>query len=141
VTQTRIHATAVAIGGHAVLLIGPSGSGKSDLALRLIDRGAALISDDRTDLTLVDGRLLASAPATILGKIEVRGLGIVAVATVADVAVALAIQLGGPIERMPPPANTQTIAGIALPAFALDAFEGSAAIKVELALQRAIEGA
>ena len=140
-TQTRIHATAVAIGGHAVLLIGPSGSGKSDLALRLIDRGAALISDDQTDLTLVDGRLLASAPATIVGKIEVRGLGIVAVATVADVAVALVIQLGGPVERMPPPGVTQTIAGIALPAFALDAFEGSAAIKVELALRRAIEGA
>ena len=140
-TQTRLHATAVAIERHAVLLIGPSGAGKSDLALRLIDRGATLISDDQTDLTRVDGRLLASAPPTISGKIEVRGLGIVAVASIVDIAVSLVVRLGGPVERMPPSAVSHTIAGISLPAVALDAFEGSAAIKVELALARAIEGA
>jgi serine kinase of HPr protein (carbohydrate metabolism regulator) len=140
-TATRIHATAVAICGHGVLLTGPSGAGKSDLALRLIDRGAKLISDDQTELTLVDGRLLAAASATIAGKIEVRGLGIVELAAVADISVALVIALGGPVERMPEAGVTRTIAGVTLPACVLDPFETSAAIKVELALARAIEGA
>ncbi|WP_353204759.1 HPr kinase/phosphatase C-terminal domain-containing protein [Sphingomonas sp.] len=136
-TPLRLHATSVAIGAHGVLLTGPSGAGKSDLALRLIDRGATLISDDQTELTLVDGCLLAAAPATIAGQIEVRGLGIVAVAQVSDIPVALVVTLGVPLERMPPNAVAHVIAGIALPAVALDAFEGSAPIKVELALRRA----
>ncbi len=120
-----------------MLLVGPSGAGKSDLALRLIDRGAKLISDDRTELTVVDGRLLAAAPATIAGKIEVRGLGIIKVASVSEIPVALVITLGDAVERMPPDDATHVIAGIPLPAVALDAFEASSAIKVELALRRA----
>ena len=136
-TPLRLHATSVAIDRHAVLLIGPSGAGKSDLALRLIDRGATLISDDQTELTRIDGRLHAAAPATIAGKIEVRALGIVTVATVANIPVALVVTLGGAVERMPPDGLTRSIAGIPLPAVALDAFEASAAIKVELALRRA----
>jgi serine kinase of HPr protein (carbohydrate metabolism regulator) len=120
-----------------VLLTGPSGAGKSDLALRLIDRGATLISDDQTEVTVVDGHLLASAPATIMGQIEVRGLGIVAVAQVSETPVALIVTLGGPVERMPPDRTAHIIAGISLPLVALDAFEGSAPIKVELALRRA----
>ena len=136
-TPLRLHATSVAIGAHGVLLTGPSGAGKSDLALRLIDRGATLISDDQTELTLVDGCLLAAAPATIAGQIEVRGLGIVAVAHVSDIAVALLVTLGGPVERMPLDDTTRIIAGIPLPVVALDAFEQSTVIKVELALRRA----
>ena len=68
-----VHASCVAIGGRAILLAGPPGAGKSDLALRLIDRGARLGSDDYTELRRVEGRLLARAPATIAGKIEVQG--------------------------------------------------------------------
>lgn len=140
-TSLLHHATSVAIGGYGVLLVGPSGAGKSDLALRLIDRGARLISDDQTALHVVDGLLFASAPATIAGKIEVRGLGIVAVEHVSDMPVALVVTLGGPVERMPPEGVTYEIGGIPLPAVALAAFEASAPIKVELALARAIEGA
>ena len=139
-TPLLLHATSVAIGGHCVLLIGPSGAGKSDLALRLIDRGAMLISDDQTVLTVLEGRLLAAAPPTISGMIEVRGVGILAVASVADIPVALVVTLGGPVERMPPEGVTQEIAGIPLPVVALAAFEASTPIKVELALAHAIEG-
>jgi hypothetical protein len=70
-----VHASCVACRGRAILIIGPSGSGKSDLALRLIDRGARLVSDDQTLVTLENGRLLASPPRTIQGLVEVRGLG------------------------------------------------------------------
>ena len=130
-----IHATCVAIDGRAVLLIGPSGSGKSDLALRLIDRGAMLVADDRTILAPVDGRLEASVPATIAGQIEVRGVGIVACPPAAA-PVALAIRLDGMPERMPPEVLPITdYAGIAVPTLALDGLEASAPIKVELALK------
>ena len=72
----QIHATCVDIEGAGVLLLGPSASGKSDLALRLMDGGARLVADDRVDLALEDGRLVASAPKDIASRIEVRGLGI-----------------------------------------------------------------
>ena len=72
-------------GPIAVLLRGPSGAGKSDLALRLIDQGARLVADDQTELTPSDGVLLARAPQTIQGKMEVRGLGIAEHAPLCDV--------------------------------------------------------
>ena len=72
-----VHASTVASEGRAVLITGPSGSGKSDLALRLLDRGFTLVSDDQTIVTRVDDRLIASAPPTIAGKLEIRGIGIV----------------------------------------------------------------
>jgi serine kinase of HPr protein (carbohydrate metabolism regulator) len=134
-THNRIHATSVAIGGRAVLLMGPSGSGKSDLALRLIDRGATLVSDDYTALTNISGTLHAAAPPTIAGKIEVRGLGILEISHIDDVPVALLVRLGARIERMPPDGRTMTLEGICLPMIALDAFEASAPIKVQMALR------
>ncbi|MCA3255623.1 MAG: aldolase [Alphaproteobacteria bacterium] len=131
----RIHATAVAIDGWAVLLVGPSGAGKSDLALRLIDRGAVLVADDQVELTSAAGRLIASAPATIAGRIEVRGVGILDTpATIAPVA--LVIDLARPPERLPEPAH-RDLAGIAVPEIALAPFESSAPIKVERALKAA----
>jgi serine kinase of HPr protein (carbohydrate metabolism regulator) len=128
-----IHATAVAIGGRAVLLVGPSGSGKSDLALRLIDRGAALIADDRVALTRVGDHLTAAPPPMIAGLIEVRGVGLITVPHVAGVRVALVVDLTAPIDRLPQ-AMTREVAGVALPAVALAAFEASAPLKVERAL-------
>lgn len=128
-----IHATAVAIGGRGVLLVGPPGSGKSDLALRLIDRGAVLVADDRVVVTLGGDRLLASPAATLAGLIEVRGVGIATGPYLADVPVALVVDLAALPARLPAPA-TRDVAGVAVPCVALAAFEGSAAIKVERAL-------
>jgi len=132
-----IHASTVAIGGHAVLIEGPSGAGKSDLALRLIDRGAVLVSDDYTILTPAGGLLSASAPTSIAGRIEVRGIGIVSVTHVEQAPVALLVRLSPQVERMPE-AESRSIGGIDLPVIALDPREASAPIKVELALYRLI---
>ncbi|MDO7842760.1 HPr kinase/phosphorylase [Sphingomonas immobilis] len=137
----RIHATAVAIGGHGVLLLGGSGAGKSDLALRLIDRGALLVSDDQTNLTTDDGSLLASPPNTIAGLIEVRGIGIVTVAHRASARVALLVRLEGEVPRMPDKGLSEEIAGVRLPVMTVDPAAMSAPIKVELALRLATEGA
>lgn len=98
-----VHASCVAIGGKGVLLLGPSGAGKSDLALRLIDEGARLVADDRCELFLKRGRLHARAPASIAGLIEIRGIGIVQTPHVESAAVALAVRLGRPGPRLPPP--------------------------------------
>jgi len=134
---TRLHATCVAIEGRGVLLIGTSGSGKSDLALRLIDRGATLVSDDQTELAAQSGALLAAPPETIAGLIEVRGIGIVALPFLARAPVALAVRVGEPVVRMPETGLTEAFIGIAIPLLRVDPHQASAAIKVELALKRA----
>ncbi len=130
-----IHASCVVIGGRGVLLAGPSGSGKSDLALRLVDRGAQLVSDDYSDLRAAGGVLVARPRATIAGRLEVRGIGIVKLPHQPSAPIALLIALDGEVERMPAdPLPRRPLAGIAIPTIALDAFEPSAPIKVELAL-------
>ena len=139
-TSETIHASCVAREGRAVLIAGPSGSGKSDLALRLIDRGAGLVSDDYTVLHRVGEKLIARAPENIRGKIEVRGIGIVAMETVQEVPVALIIDLSEQGERFPLTERTRLIAGITVPVLRLRPFEASAAIKVEIALGQAMEG-
>ncbi|RKE50367.1 MULTISPECIES: aldolase [unclassified Sphingomonas] len=133
-SSDRLHATTVAIDGMAVMIEGASGSGKSDLALRLIDRGAILVSDDQTLVVRAGATLLARAPTTIAGRIEVRGIGLLAMPYVEDVPVALLVRLGGAIERMPE-RRVRQIAGIDVRQFAVDPFEASAPIKVELALR------
>lgn len=136
-SSETLHASCVAIGGRAVLLHGRSGSGKSDLALRLIDRGARLVSDDYTVVRRVGSGLVASAPANIAGRIEVRGIGIVPMDAVESAPVALMAVLDELVERMPDdqPA-TRPVAGLPLPVIALAALETSAPIKLELALER-----
>lgn len=131
----RVHATAVALQGRAVLLLGPPGSGKSDLALRLIDRGWMLIADDQVELCRVGDRLLAACPPTIAGLIEMRGVGLVVRTPVAGVPVALAFDLTAIPERLPEP-QARAIGGVALPCLALAPFEASAPLKVEAALTR-----
>jgi serine kinase of HPr protein (carbohydrate metabolism regulator) len=130
-----LHATCIAISGRAVLIAGRSGSGKSDLALRLIDRGARLVSDDYTLLSPSGERLLATAPERIAGVIEVRGIGIVEVEPVGGVPVCLLVDLDRPQQRLPEP-QRRTIAGVEIPIVALSALEASAPIKLEQALLR-----
>jgi len=136
VSSETLHASCVAIDGRAVLIEGRSGSGKSDLALRLIDRGARLVSDDYTVLVRERDRLLAQPPATIAGKIEVRGIGIVDMPHGERVPVALVVCLSEQVERMPDDGEIRTIAGVVVPMITLNAREASAAIKVGLALAR-----
>jgi len=131
-----VHASAVESGGRAVLITGPSGSGKSDLALRLLDRGFTLISDDQTIVRREGDRLIASAPPTIAGKLEVRGIGIVDMATTADVPVALIIELTSDIERIPDDNRERLILGVRLPIISIDAMAASAPSKVAIALDR-----
>ncbi|BCA61615.1 hypothetical protein HMP09_0849 [Sphingomonas sp. HMP9] len=130
----RLHATTVAIDGVAVMIEGASGSGKSDLALRLIDRGAILVSDDQTLVVRSGETLLARAPTTIAGCIEVRGIGILAMPCVEDVPVGLVVRIDSPVDRMPE-RRLRTIAGIDVRQVAVDPVEASAPIKVELALR------
>ena len=132
---TVLHATSVAVDGRVLLLTGASGSGKSDLALRLIDRGATLISDDYCDVLRAEGALRASAPATILGKVEMRGVGIVEMATAQQVPVALFVDLDHRPERLPEPGETRMLAGVAVPVLRLAGLEASAPLKVEAALR------
>ena len=135
-SSEMLHASTVAINGQAILITGVSGSGKSDLALRLIDRGAKLVSDDYTLVTRGGDMLTASAPANIKGKIEVRGVGIMNIDPIDSGIAALIIRLDGNPERLPGFTEVQVVAGVAIPAITLAPFEASAPIKVELALKK-----
>lgn len=133
--EETVHATSLAIHGRAVLLMGPSGIGKSDLALRLIDRGATLVSDDYTCVQRVGSQLRLHAPERIAGKIEVRNIGIMDVAHVDDAPAALVVQLTEHAKRLPEaPTTSMTLVGVSLPAISLMAHESSTPIKVEWAL-------
>ncbi len=136
ISSERIHATCVVIRDKAVLLSGASDSGKSDLALRLIDRGAVLISDDYTELKREEVSLIASAPKTIAGKLEVRGIGIVDMPYQKQAPVALLIALDQPVIRFPLDQKTRILAGVSIPEFAVAALEASAPIKVEMLVAR-----
>jgi serine kinase of HPr protein (carbohydrate metabolism regulator) len=131
-----LHASTVATGGRAVLITGPSGSGKSDLALRLLDRGFVLVSDDQTIIKRDGDRLLASPPPNIAGKLEIRGIGIVEMATVTDQPVALIVELMSEIQRLPDDDRERPILGVTVPLVTIDALAASAAAKVALALDR-----
>lgn len=129
-----IHGTCVDLAGFGVILLGPPGSGKSDLALRLIDGGARLVADDQVALRVEDGRLRASPPAAIAGLLEVRGVGIVRLGFVDETTVRLLVDLVAPelVDRLPEPERRE-LAGVVVPVLSLAAFEASAAAKVRLA--------
>jgi serine kinase of HPr protein (carbohydrate metabolism regulator) len=131
-----LHASTVAIDGRAVLISGPSGSGKSDLALRMLDRGFTLVSDDQTIIKKDGDRLLASAPPTIAGKLEIRGLGIVEVERVDNVPITLLVELTSDIQRLPDDSRERPILGVPLPLVTIDAMTASAPSKVAIALDR-----
>jgi serine kinase of HPr protein (carbohydrate metabolism regulator) len=137
--EAPVHASTVAVrqGGAwtAVAILGPSGSGKSDLALRLIGRGWRLVSDDYTRMWTSGGALYAAAPESIAGRIEARGVGIVATPTRSLARVALAVTcVGETVERLPEP-RTTALAGVEIPVLALDPRPASAVEMVAAALQ------
>ncbi|WP_086608013.1 HPr kinase/phosphorylase [Erythrobacter donghaensis] len=130
-------ASAVAIGGRALLIAGPPGSGKSSLALALIDRGAGLIGDDAVTLRQEGEALIAAPPPNIAGLLEVRGVGIITLPTAPPAPVALLLDLSGdPAERLPPdPLPTRVIAGVAVPVLAFDPAPPAPALRAEWALR------
>lgn len=144
--RALVHATTIMLGGAAkpfkgpehaaVLIMGPPGSGKSDLALRLIERGARLISDDQTALFVQDGRLFAEAPPPIRGFLEMRGLGVITLeaAGPSPLGLAVEIDLAHDIARMPEPAYyappTSLGPATRVPLIRLKPFEASAPTKV-----------
>ncbi len=133
-SSETLHVSCVVREGRAILIAGRSGAGKSDLALRLIDRGAKLVSDDYTVLKRVNGRLLAAPPRNIAGKMEVRGVGLVDFDSVSDAPVCLAVDLDRDVERLPEMHDPLVVAGVKVPVIGLNALEPSAPVKVELAL-------
>ncbi|MEN2978624.1 HPr kinase/phosphatase C-terminal domain-containing protein [Tistrella bauzanensis] len=145
-----IHATCVRIAGAGVLLIGDSGVGKSDLALRLIDAGAELVADDRviirppaTDAADEARWPVARAPRALFGLIEVRGVGILRVGAADQASVRLVALLrrpGHPIERLPGRRHLD-LAGIAVPVIDLVAVEASAPARLRAALSAEIDPA
>lgn len=133
-TRLLLHASCVDLSGTGVVLLGLSGAGKSDLALRLIDGGARLVADDRVAITRRGTRLIARPPEAIAGLIEVRGLGIMRIEHCSSSALGLAIALGDrPTPRLPEPMTYQVL-GVALPCLTLDPWTPSACAKIRLAL-------
>ncbi len=130
-------ASAVAIAGRALLIEGPPGSGKSSLALALIDRGAGLIGDDAVTLTPQGAQLIASAPPNIAGLIELRGVGLAHLPVAPPAPVALVLVLGGPApERLPEtPLPRRCIAGVEVPVLAFDPGPLDPALRAEWALR------
>ncbi len=132
----RLHGTCVSLAEVGVLLRGPPGAGKSDLALRLIDGGAELVADDQVEIEERGTELMAGPPATIAGLLEVRGFGIVRLDYRAPVRLGLVIDLvpAAKIERMPEEEVAELL-GRPVPRLGLNAWEPSAAAKVRLAVR------
>jgi serine kinase of HPr protein (carbohydrate metabolism regulator) len=133
--MTQVHGTSVVVNGVGVLIRGPSGSGKSDLALRLIDGGAQLVADDQTEVSYENGHVIMSSNAVIEGLLEVRGVGIMAVPCVPRARLGLVVDLTpmGQIERMPEKEFTEII-GVKLRRLRLPPFAVSSAAKLRLAV-------
>jgi serine kinase of HPr protein (carbohydrate metabolism regulator) len=136
--SANIHASCVALGGKGVLLLGASGAGKSDLALRLIDGGARLVADDRCEIFVRAGKLCARAPDSIAGLIEMRGQGVIALPHAKSVIVAMAVRLGASPARLPEPAFYSPPPGIKLvrpvPLIMVKAAAASAPARIRAAL-------
>jgi len=131
----QVHGTSVVVGGVGVLLRGQPGSGKSDLALRLIDSGAQLVADDQTSLSFENGNLIMTSNAVIKGLIEVRGIGILAAPCVERARLGLVIDLipGGQFERLPEKEFCDYL-GVKVRLLRLPPFAASTAAKVRIAV-------
>ncbi len=135
-TKQTVYATAICWDDDAVLLMGESNIGKSDLALRLIDRGAMLVSDDQVILEKKDDTIILSAPEALRGKLELRYLGIYDFDFAEQATLRMAVKLGGTIDRFPMDRQVEKFLGMPIPTIRLNGLEASAPIKVEQALQK-----
>ena len=149
--SAQIHATGIALDDRAALILGPSGSGKSDLALRCVLQGAwidghhrhaALVADDQVIIEETVRGLIARPPEAIAGRMEVRGVGIMEVPSVGSARLVLAVELAEPaaIERLPDPQPSLTLLGAEVPLMRVAPFEASAHLKVLLALVQGLPG-
>ena len=135
--RLQLQGTCVALDGMGILLRGPSGSGKSDLALRLIEAGGLLVADDLCEIRRDGGQLLVDLPAGVAasfrGRIEARGLGLLSVPHAGPVPLLLVVDLkpGEVSERLPEPAEVRYL-GLALPLVVLDPFQASAVARLRL---------
>lgn len=129
--QRRLHGSCVSKAGHAILVVGPPGSGKSDLTLRLLSHGFELVADDQVDVE--DG--IASSPPEIAGLLEARGVGIVRLPYRIRARLALIVELDRKSDRLPMPYRHP---GLDLPVVRIDPFAASAPEKVALALDCAV---
>jgi HPr kinase/phosphorylase len=133
----QIHGTCVSIDGVGILIRGPSGAGKSDLALRLIDAGAALVTDDLCEIRRDGERLIADLPESVdssfRGRIELRGIGFLSLPYAGPASLGLVADLrpGATPERLPEPAMAEYL-GVELPLIVLDPFHISAVAKLRL---------
>jgi HPr kinase/phosphorylase len=148
-----IHATTVSLNGLGVLLRGEPGSGKSSLALQLMEQpgtgladtvlAARIVADDQTVLTLQNGKLQATAPDALKGLLELRGLGLLPVTAQQDVAIVLVVDLkpAATIERLPDKAALYTdLMGVTLPRIDIDASHPSAAALLRTAFVAITKG-
>lgn len=122
---------------RGALIQGPSGIGKSDLALRALAAGFRLVADDQVVVFASGGRLYGKAPESLAGLIEIRGLGIVATPAIAVAEVALVIRcLDTPaaVERLPEP-RSESVCGLNVPVFDLWPLEPAAPAKIRRMLE------
>lgn len=137
-----MHATCVSVFGDRLsgcLLLGPSGSGKSDLAVRLIDGGGTLVADDRVITTVRDGQVSAAPPPLLAGLLEIRGLGVMTVPFLdqAEIRLLVCLTKAADIERMAP-ITSRTLNGVDIPCLLVDASMASAAARVRWAVRRVL---
>jgi HPr kinase/phosphorylase len=135
--QVQIHASCVALSGAGVLLRGRPGAGKSDLALRLVDGGGALVADDLCEIRRAGSRLFADLPAAVdpafRGRIALRGIGFLTLPYAGPTPLALVADLEPGIAANPDESGHEVVyLGITLPVFVLDPFQASAAAKLRL---------
>ena len=133
--MNQFYATAVTYCGFGILIRGPSGSGKSDLALRLIDDGAGLVADDQVVIKSVGQELYLSPPDSLSGLIEVRGVGVIKIEYFRDIRLCLIVELDprNEIQRIPK-IKEELIKKIPVPVINMYAFESSVLAKIKIIL-------
>ncbi|MDB6176878.1 HPr kinase/phosphatase C-terminal domain-containing protein [Paracoccus sp. Z330] len=111
----QLHGTTISLNGRGLLIVGPSGAGKSTLALQLMAVGAQLVADDRTDIRRAGNAIIATCPDALQGRIEARGVGILAAEHISSVQLQVVVDLGQQGDERLPPERSLELLGVALP--------------------------